>query len=87
MATLGPGGTGKSHGVNLLRELITRCSLQSLSSDSPAVVVTASKGVAAVNIDRVTIRCALNLPVQHCNNSSYYPTNYIRSNCLFFAMS
>ena len=61
----GPGGTGKSHVINLLRELITRCSLQSLSGDSPAVVVTAPTGVAAFNIDGVTIHRALNLPVQH----------------------
>ena len=73
--------------TKLLRELITRCSLQSLSSDSPAVVVTAPTGVAVFNIDGVTIRCALNLLVQLGNNSSYYPTVYIRSNCLFFAMS
>ena len=71
VATLGPGGTGKSHVINLLRELITRCSLQSLSSDSTAVVVTAPTGVAAFNIDGVTIRCALNLPVQHGNNPNY----------------
>ena len=69
----GPGGTGKSHVINLLRELITRSSLDSLSNDSPAVVVTAPTGVAAYNIDGLTIHRALNLPVQHGKESKYNP--------------
>ncbi len=71
----GPGGTGKSHVIKLLRELITRSSLQSLTKESPAVMLMAPTGVAAFNIQGLTVHRALNLPVQHGTNNTFKPLN------------
>jgi ATP-dependent DNA helicase PIF1 len=59
----GPGRTGKSHLIRMIREMIIRSSLNNSTSQSPAVV--APTGIAAYNIEGITIHRALNLPVQH----------------------
>ena len=68
----GPGGTGKSHVISLIKELVIRSSLDNLTKDSPAVIVTAT-GVAAYNVQGVTLHRALNLPVQHGPSPKYVP--------------
>jgi ATP-dependent DNA helicase PIF1 len=49
----------------MIREMIIRSSLKNSTSQSPAVVVVAPTGIAAYNIEGITIHRALNLPVQH----------------------
>jgi ABC-type ATPase involved in cell division len=50
----GPGGTGKSHLIRMIREMIIRSSLKNSTSQSPAVVVVAPTGIAAYNIEGIT---------------------------------
>ena len=69
----GPGGTGKSHLIRMIREMIIRSSLKNSTSQSPAVVVVAPTGIAAYNIEGITIHRALNLPVQHGSCPKYVP--------------
>ena len=67
----GPGRTGKSHLIRMIREMIIRSSLNNSTSQSPAVV--APTGIAAYNIEGITIHRALNLPVQHVSCPKYVP--------------
>ena len=69
----GPGGTGKSDLIRMIREMIIRSSLKNSTSQSPAVVVVAPTGIAAYNIEGITIHRALNLPVQHGSCPKYVP--------------
>ena len=69
----GPGGTGKSHLIRMIREMIIRSSLKNSTSQSPAVVVVAPTGIAAYNVEGITIHRALNLPVQHGSCPKYVP--------------
>ncbi|XP_033758253.1 uncharacterized protein LOC117340598 [Pecten maximus] len=69
----GFGGTGKSHLIQLVREAIVRFSLHKATNDSPPVIVLAPTGMAAFNIQGLTIHNALNLPVQHRSSPKYIP--------------
>jgi energy-coupling factor transporter ATP-binding protein EcfA2 len=66
----GPGGTGKSYLIKIIKEYIHR-----LSKSTNATVTTAPTGVAAFNIQGVTIHRALNLPIQHKGSSKYQALN------------
>ena len=59
----GPGGTGKSHVINLIQRdiLFFFSKSQYIVPDDPLVLLTASTGCAAFNIEGITIHSALQL--------------------------
>ncbi|XP_078586291.1 uncharacterized protein LOC144868192 [Branchiostoma floridae x Branchiostoma japonicum] len=59
----GPGGSGKTHILKIIREYVTRA----FPTDSykPAIMICATTGVAAFAVGGETLHKALKLPVQH----------------------
>ena len=66
----GPGGTGKSYLIKVLKELIHR-HCQNINS----TITTAPTGVAAYNIQGITLHLALSLPVEHKGILKYNKLN------------
>ena len=62
----GPGGTGKSYIITVIKEYIHR-----IYGTNKATMTTAPTGVAAFNIQGITLHRALCLPVQHRSTSKY----------------
>ena len=69
----GPGGTGKSHVINLVRrDIIHFFQLtRKVEPDDPLVLLTAPTGSAAFNISGLTIHSALQLNSNRTSNLSY----------------
>ena len=65
----GGAGTGKSFLLRLLREQILRSNIHSM----PNVLVAAPTGVAAFNINALTLHSLLQLPTQDHSNAEYRP--------------
>ena len=65
----GGAGTGKSFIIRLLREYLIRLE----AADRDIVLLTAPTGVAAYNIQGVTVHAAFSLPIEHGRNVSYLP--------------
>ena len=65
----GPGGTGKSHLIKIVREYIMRVS----TPNKVSCMVAAPTGVAAFNIHGITLHKALCLPVEHGKYSNCTP--------------
>ncbi|XP_064619484.1 ATP-dependent DNA helicase PIF1-like [Lineus longissimus] len=63
----GGAGTGKSHTITACTQYLLRSSPQSLQ------ILTAPTGVAAYNINGITLHKALNLPVKHHKSANYQP--------------
>ncbi len=64
IALMGPGGTGKSHVINLFeRDMIHFSRIAKLikEADNPAILLTAPTGVAAFNINGLTIHSAFGI--------------------------
>jgi len=64
----GPGGTGKSFLISVINEYLLRASYH----NSMTVIKTASTGVAAYNIQGVTLHRAFCWPVTHKNQKVDY---------------
>ena len=70
----GPGGVGKSHVVKLIHTdtvKLLQCAHQISAEDVP-ILLTAATGVAAHNIDGITIHSAFMLNDRKTTNSNYY---------------
>lgn len=83
----GGGGVGKSHLINAIYEGVTRAlRTPAHSPDQPTVLLTASTGKAAVNINGTTLHSAFNLPIKDKSNKFEYKKpgtenlNRLRSN-------
>jgi hypothetical protein len=66
----GAGGSGKSYLISAIVELIRR---MFPVDDGSSVITTAPTGVAAFNINGVTIHRALGLPIQHGKSAKFKP--------------
>ena len=70
----GPGGVGKSHVVKLIHMdtvKLLQCAQQITAEDVP-ILLTVATGVAAHNIDGITVHCAFLLNDRRSSNSMYY---------------
>ena len=70
----GPGGVGKSHVVRLIHTdtiKLLQCAQQIRAGDVP-ILLTAATGVAAHNIDGITIHSAFLLNDRRSSHSTYY---------------
>ena len=64
----GSGGCGKSHLIKTVYNSLLKI-LTSKNLDKPRVLLLASTGVAAVNIDGITIHSGLGIPIGHHGNN------------------
>ena len=70
----GPGGVGKSHVVKLIHTdtiKLLQCAQQITAEDVP-ILLTAATGVAAHNINCITVHSAFLLNDRRSNHSTYY---------------
>ena len=69
----GGGGVGKTHTVHaIFQSAIRQLRTEGQNPDTPTVVLTASTGKAAVNIEGTTLHSAFNLPVRRSDRSNDY---------------